>query len=148
MRSRFNFFLRQVCFECFFVFHLWAWTFAYLLYVNNCSKSRKHSEHATQVEVARPNWALIRPSLGAHMFSVRSNYMVWKRFRAHFRRDKGLEPALSEATLVWNVLIRGHFGLGRSDQRQFQAHTSLPRDQIEHIFYKFFLFFTDICCLW
>ena len=81
--------------------------------------------------MARPNWALIRPSSSAHMFSVRSNYMVWKRLRAHFCLDNGLELAWSEATLVWDGLIRGHFGLGRSDQRQFQAHTSLIRGRFE-----------------
>ena len=81
--------------------------------------------------MARPNWALIRPSSSAHMFSLRSNYMVWKRLRAHFCLDKGLELAWSEATLVWDGLIRGHFGLGRSDQRQFQAHTSLIRGRFE-----------------
>ena len=33
--------------------------------------------------------------------------------------------------LVWGGLIRGHFGLGRFDQRQFQAHTSLIRGRFE-----------------
>ena len=58
----------------------------------------------------------------------------------------------SEATLVWDGLIRGHFGLGRSDQRQFQAHTSLIRGRFERtlvwpetkssdFFSSFFLFF-------
>ena len=65
------------------------------------------------------------------MFPVRSNYMVWKRLRAHFCLDNGLELAWSEATLFWDGLIRGHFGLGRSDQRQFQAHTSLIRGRFE-----------------
>ena len=48
-------------------------------------------------------------------------------------------------------LIRGHFVLGRSDQRQFQAHTSpdqrpirvltsLTRDQFERIFFQVFFF--------
>ena len=57
--------------------------------------------------------------------------MVWKRLRAHFCLDNGLEHAWSEATLVWYGLIRGHFVLGRSDQRQFQAHTSLIRGRFE-----------------
>ena len=85
------------------------------------------------------------------MFPVRSNYMVWKRLRAHFCLDNGLELAWSEATLFWDGLIRGHFGLGRSNQRQFQAHTSLIRGRFERtlvwpetnssdIFFKFFLF--------
>ena len=46
----------------------------------------------------------------------------------------GLEKA-SSALLSgqWSgtCLIRGHFGLGRSDQRQFQAHTSLIRGRFE-----------------
>ena len=85
------------------------------------------------------------------MFPVRSIYMVWKRLRAHFCLDNDLEPAWSEATLFWDGLIRGHFGLGRSDQRQFQAHTSLIRGWFERtlvwpetnsseIFFNFFLF--------
>ena len=105
------------------------------------SDNRKSS---TQVEVARPNWALIRPSSSAHMFSVRSNYMVWKRLRAHFCLDNGLELAWSEATLVWDGLIRGHFGLGRSDQRQFQAHTSLTRDHVERIFFQVFFYWHSL----
>ena len=106
--------------------------------------------NATQVEVARPKWPLIRRVSSAHMFPVRSNYMVWKRLRAHFCLDNGLELAWSEATLFWDGLIRGHFGLGRSDQRQFQARTSLIRGRFERtlvwpethsseIFFKFFL---------
>ena len=126
----------------------------------NSQLKMSQEKSVTQVEVARPNWALIRPSSSAHMFAVRSNYMVWKRLRAHFCLDNGLELAWSEATLVWDGLIRGHFGLGRSDQRQFQAHTSLIRGRFERtlvlpetksseFFFKFFLFsFTDICCLW
>ena len=85
------------------------------------------------------------------MFPMRSNYMLWKRLRAHFCLDNGLELAWSEATLFWDGLIRGHFGLGQSDQRQFQAHTSLIRGRFERtlvwpetnssdIFFKFFLF--------
>ena len=54
----------------------------------------------------------------------------------------GLEKA-SSALLSgqWSgtCLIRGHFGLGWSDQRQFQAHTS-PGDQVERIFFEFFVF--------
>ena len=65
------------------------------------------------------------------MFPVRSNYMVWKRLRAHFCLDNGLDFAWSEATLFWSGLIRGHLCLGRSDQRQFQAHTSLIRGRFE-----------------
>ena len=46
----------------------------------------------------------------------------------------GLEKA-SSALLSgqWSgtCLIRGHFVLGRSDQRQFQAHTSLIRGRFE-----------------
>ena len=66
----------------------------------------------------------------------------------------GLEKA-SSALLSgqWSgtCLIRGHFVLGRSDQRQFQAHTSLIRGRFERtlvwpetnssaIFFNFFLF--------
>ena len=105
----------------------------------------------TEVEVARPKWPLIRRVSSAHMFPVRSNYMVRKRLRAHFCLDNGLELAWSEATLFWDGLIRGHFGLGRSDQRQFQAHTSLIRGRVERtlvwpetnsseFFFQFFLF--------
>ena len=112
----------------------------------------------TQVEVARPKWPLIRRVSSAHMFPVRSNYMVWKRLRAHFCLDNGLELAWSEATLFWDGLIRGYFGLERSDQRQFQAHTSLIRGRFERtlvwpetnssdIFSSFFCFLTDFCCL-
>ena len=59
----------------------------------------------------------------------------------------GLEKA-SSALLSgqWSgtCLIRGHFVLGRSDQRQFQAHTSLTRDQFERYFFSsFFCFRTD-----
>ena len=108
----------------------------------------------TQVEVARPKWPLIKPSSSAHMFSVRSNYTVWKRLRAHFCLDNGLELAWSEVTLVWDGLLRGHFGLVLSDQRQFQAHTSLIRGRFKrtlvwpeenfsgfffHVFFCFFL---------
>ena len=85
------------------------------------------------------------------MFQVRSNYMVWKRLWAHFCLDNGRELAWSEATLFWDGLIRGHFGLGQSDQRHFQAQTSLIRGRFERtlvwpdtnsseIFFKFFLF--------
>ena len=66
----------------------------------------------------------------------------------------GLEKA-SSALLSgqWSgtCLIRGHFVLGRSDQRQFQAHTSLIRGRFERtlvrpvsnlrkFFFQFFLF--------
>ena len=46
----------------------------------------------------------------------------------------GLEKAssaLSSGQWSGTCLIRGHFGLGRSDQRQFRAHTSLIRDNFE-----------------
>ena len=57
----------------------------------------------------------------------------------------GLEKA-STALLSgqWSgtCLIRGHTGLGRSDQRQFEAHTSLARGQFGRIFFSCsFLFF-------
>ena len=118
---------------------------------NKLNWSRAEGDRTTQVEVARPKWPLIRRVSSAHMFPVRSNYMVWKRLRAHFCLDNGLELAWSEATLFWDGLIRGHFGLGRSDQRQFQAHTSLIRGRFERtlvwpetnssdIFFMFFLF--------
>ena len=111
-------------------------------------KKRPTLKSPTQVEVARPKWPLIRRVSSAHMFPVRSNYMVWKRLRAHFCVDNGLELAWSEATLFWDGLIRGHFGLGRSDQRPIRAHTSLTRDQFErHFFQVFFCFITDFCCL-
>ena len=44
--------------------------------------------------------------------------------------EKASSAFLSEQ---WSgaCLIRGHFGLGRSDQRQFRAHTSLIRDNFE-----------------
>ena len=52
------------------------------------------NRYKTQVEVARPNRALSTPSSSAHMFSVRSKYtLVWKRLRAHFCLDNGLELA-------------------------------------------------------
>ena len=74
-----------------------------------------HSElfivSTNQVEVARPNWALIRPSSSADMFSMRSNYMVWKRLQAHFSLDNGLELAWSEVAFVWDGLNRSHFSL-------------------------------------
>ena len=47
---------------------------------------------------------------------------------------RGLEKAssaLSSGQWSGTCLIRGHFGLGRSDQRQFRAHTSLIRDNFE-----------------
>ena len=57
-----------------------------------------------------------------------------------------------------NCLIRGHFGLARSDQRQFPAHTSLIRGQFERTLFwpeaksitlfSIFFSFTEICCLW
>ena len=72
--------------------------------------------------MARPKWPLIRRISSAHIFPVRLNYMVWKRLQVNF------------------CLIRGHFGLGRSDHRQFQAHTSVTSGQFERIFFKFFLF--------
>ena len=103
-------------------------SFAVIIYNIGLSKSFCIN---TQVEVARPKWPLIRRVSSAHMFPVRSNYMVWKRLRAHFCLDNGLELAWSEATLFWDGLIRGHFVLGRSDQRQFQAHTSLIRGWFE-----------------
>ena len=46
----------------------------------------------------------------------------------------GLEKAssaLSSGQWSGTCLIRGQFGLGRSDQRQFRAHTSLIRDNFE-----------------
>ena len=46
----------------------------------------------------------------------------------------GLEKALSalqSGQLYGTCLIRGHFGLGRSDQRKFRAHTSLIRENFE-----------------
>ena len=69
----------------------------------------------SQVEVARPIWALIRPSSSAHMFLVRSNYIVWNRLRAHFCLYNGLELVWSELTSVW----------GRSDQRPSWAILSI-----------------------
>ena len=47
----------------------------------------------------------------------------------------GLEKASSA---LWSVqlsgtcLIRGHFGMERSDQSQFRSHNSLIRDNLEH----------------
>ena len=69
----------------------------------------------THVNVATPKWPLIKPSLSAHMFSVRSNYLVWKRLRAHF----------SSGQWSGTCLIRGNFSLRWSDQRQFWVHTRL-----------------------
>ena len=66
----------------------------------------------TQVEGARPKWPLIRRVSSAHMFPVRSNYMVWKKLRAHFRLENGLELLWSGVTSVWNS----------SDQRRLRAH--------------------------
>ena len=62
-----------------------------------------------QVEVARPKWPLIKPSLSAHIISVRSNYMVWRRLRTHFCLDNGLDLVWSEITSVWDGLTRGSF---------------------------------------
>ena len=79
-----------------------------------------HSEllivSTNQVEVARPNRALIRPFSSPDMFSMRSNYMVWKR---HSSPDNGLELAWSGVTSVCVGLIRGRFCLGRSEQKPF-----------------------------
>ena len=71
----------------------------------------------SQVEVARPKWPLIKRVSSAHMFPVLSIYMVWKK----------TSSALSSGQWSRTCLIRGHFGLGRSDQRQFRTHTSLIR---------------------
>ena len=38
-----------------------------------------------------------------------TNYMVWKRLRAHFSLDNGLELLWSEVISDWNSLIRGSF---------------------------------------
>ena len=46
----------------------------------------------------------------------------------------GLEKAssaLSSGQWSGTCLIRGHFGLGRSDQRRLRAHTCLIRDNFE-----------------
>ena len=53
---------------------------------------------------------------------------------------RGLEKASSaifSGQLSETLLIRGHFGLGRSDQRQFEAQTSLTRGQVERNFFMF-----------
>ena len=42
--------------------------------------------------------------------------------------------ALSSGQWFGTCLIRGHFGRGRSDQRQFRAHTSLIRGLFERTF--------------
>ena len=84
--------------------------------------------------------------------------MVWRKLQAHFCLDNGLELAWSEATLVWEGLIRGDFGLGRPDKRQFQAHTSLIRGGFERtlvwletksskIFSSFFVFYWHLLSL-
>ena len=85
------------------------------------------------------------------MFPVCSNYMVWKRLRAHFCLDNGLELAWSEATLFWDGLIRVHFGLElawseaassalrahndlRAHSRRIRGHFGLGRsDQRSHL---------------
>ena len=63
----------------------------------------------SQFEVARPKWSLIRPSSSAHMFSVRSNYMVCRRLRAHFCLDNSLELVWSAVTSIQDSLTRGSF---------------------------------------
>ena len=78
--------------------------------------------HRTQVEVARPKWPLIRRVSSAHMFRMRSNYMVWKRLRAHFCLDNGLSLVWSEVTSVWDGLTRGSFERQLSDQRPIWAN--------------------------
>ena len=45
-------------------------------------------------------------------------------------REKA-SSALFSGQWSGTCLIRGHFGLGRSDQRQFQEHTSLIRGRFE-----------------
>ena len=81
--------------------------------------------------MARQNWALIRPSSSAHMFSVHSNYMVWKRLQAHFCLDSGLELAWSEVTSVWDGLIRG----------SLKRTLVWPEPKSNKFFFIFFLFF-------
>ena len=39
-----------------------------------------------------------------------------------------------------SFLIRGHFGLGWSGQRQFRAHTILIRGHFKRVFFMFFIF--------
>ena len=58
-----------------------------------------------RVEVARPNWAHIRQFLSGHMFSVRSNYMIWKNLWASFCLDNGLELVWAEKTTVWSEVV-------------------------------------------
>ena len=75
----------------------------------------------------------------------------------------GLEKASSALlSRQWSgtCLIRGHFVLGQSDQRQFHAHTSLIRGRFERtlvrpetsssefFFFKVFCFLADFCFLW
>ena len=43
------------------------------------------------------------------MFSVRLNYMVWKKFQPHFCPDAYLENVLAEVCSVWDGLISGIF---------------------------------------
>ena len=62
----------------------------------------------------------------------------------------GLEKALSAFSCgQWSAtcLIRGHFGLGRSGQRQFRAHTSLIRDNFERTLVWSGTFRTHFCLI-
>ena len=74
-----------------------------------------------------------------------SDQTIFERTHVLSALEYGLEKA-SSALLSgqWSgtCLIRGHFGLGRSDQRQFQAHTSLTRDQVEQILFQVFFCFS------
>ena len=75
------------------------------------------------------------------MFPVRSNYMVWKRLRAHFCLDNGLELAWSEATLFWDGRIRGSFKRTLVwSEADSSAHESDQRPIWANFFFKFFLF--------
>ena len=91
---------------------IWSWLGVISIYTIKQARvfcSYVEKALVTQVEVARPKWPLIRRVSSAHMFPVRSNYMVWKRLRSNFCLDNVLELAWSEATLFWDGLIRGSF---------------------------------------
>ena len=59
---------------------------------------------------------------------------------------KGSERTFAYGQWTGTCLIRDHFGLGRSDQNQFQAH-SMIREQVKQIFFIFLFFFWQMLTL-
>ena len=72
----------------------------------NLTDAKSTAKSRTIIELKS---TLIRTFLSAHMFPVRSNYMVWKRLRAHFSLDNDLELVRSGVASAWDGLTRSSF---------------------------------------